>query len=51
MKITSSLIAFGALAATSQAYATTVPVSEPGVMSLLGIGALVAILVVRHLRR
>ena len=45
------VVTLSMLLATSQANALTMPVSEPNTISLLGLGALVAVLVVRYLRR
>ena len=45
------VVTLSMLLATSQANAVTMPVSEPNTISLLGLGAVVAVLVVRYLRR
>lgn len=47
----SLLILLGTLGVTSQAHALAIPISEPGMASLLGLGAVVAVLAVRYLRR
>lgn len=51
MKASKTISIFGAMTISGQAFATTVPVSEPGMVSVLGVGAIVMILVIRHLRR
>lgn len=45
-----SLLA-GLLLAGPQAQATTIAVAEPGMLSLLGLGAVIAVLATRYFRR
>lgn len=45
------LIAIATLGASSQAHALAIPISEPGILSLLGLGAVATVLAVRYWRR
>ena len=45
------LCAAVALLVAAPAQATTVVVSEPGIVSLLGLGAIVTVLAIRYFRR
>lgn len=45
------IAAIGLLALSAQAHALALPISEPGMLSLLGLGALVTVLAIRYLRR
>lgn len=51
MRGESALMLIVAVLASAQAQATTVTVAEPGMLSLLGLGAVVAVLTLRFCRR